>query len=64
MVVRNVVANQPKGREWNPRIAAQEAETALRHAEIVGNVQFGRGGLGLGSDKPTWSRAGPKIRRV
>jgi len=26
----------------------------------VGNVQIGRGGLGLGPGKPVWSRAGAK----
>ena len=41
----------------------QEAEAALRHAEIVGNVQFGRGGLGLGPGKPVWNKAGPKEKR-
>ena len=44
-------------------MAAQEAEATLRHREIVGNVQIGRGGLGLGPGKPVWSRAGPKEKR-
>ena len=48
---------------WNPRMAAQEAEATLRHTEIVGNVQIGRGGSGLGPGKPVWSRAGPKEKR-
>jgi len=53
VVVSNVVPNPNKGRKWNPRMAAQEAEAAtLRHTEIVGNVQIGRGGLGLGPGKP------------
>ena len=47
VVVSNVVPNPTKGRKWNPRTAAQEAEAALRHREIVGNVQIGREGLGL-----------------
>ena len=29
----------------------------------MGNVQIGRGGLGLGPGKPVWSRAGPKEKR-
>ena len=48
MVVSKVVPNPAEGRKWNPRMAAQEAEETLRHTEIVGNVQIGRGGLGLG----------------
>jgi len=44
-------------------MAAQEAEATLRHTDIVGNVQIGWGGLGLGSGKPVWSRAGPKEKR-
>ena len=62
-VVSKVVPNPIKGRKWNPRIAVQEAEATLRHTEIVGNVQIGRGGLGLGPGKPVWSRAGPKEKR-
>ena len=62
-IVRKVVPNPTKGRKWNPRMAVQEAEASLRHAEIVGNVQLGRGGLGLGSGKPVWNRADPKIKR-
>ena len=63
VVVSKVVPNPTKGRKWNPRMAAQEAEATLRHTEIVGNVQIGRGGLGLGPGKPVWSRAGPKEKR-
>lgn len=46
VVVRNVIPNPTKGNNWNPRMAVQKAEAALRHAEIVGDIQFGRGGLG------------------
>ena len=38
-------------------MAAQEAKATLRHTEIAGNVQIGRGGLGLGPGKPVWSGA-------
>ena len=48
-VVSNLVPNPTRGRKWNPRRAVQEAEAALRHTDIVGNVQQGRGGLGLRS---------------
>ena len=63
MVVSKVVPNPTKGRKWNPRLAAQEAEATLRQTEIVGNVQIGRGGLGPGPGKPVWSRAGPREKR-
>ncbi len=33
-------------------MAVQEAEATIRHTEIVGNVQIGQGGLGLGPGKP------------
>ena len=51
-VVSKVVPNPTKGMKWNPKMAAQEAEATLKHAEIVGNVQIGREGLGLGPGKP------------
>ena len=63
MVVSKVVPNPTKRRKWNPRMAAQEGEATLRNTEIVGNVQIGRGGLGLGPGKPVWSRAGPREKR-
>lgn len=44
-------------------MAVQEAEAALRHTEIVGNVQMSRGGLKLGSGKPALNKAGPKDKR-
>ena len=51
------------GRKWVPAIAAQQARSALHHQEIVGHVQHGRGGLGLGQHKPAWSKATPSERR-
>ena len=55
-VVSKVLPNPTKEKKWNPRMAAQEAEATLRLTEIVGNVQIGRGGLGLG-------QAGSKEKR-
>lgn len=40
-----------------------EPKAALRHAEIVGNVQIGRGGVGLGSGKPVWNQRQNKANR-
>ena len=63
VVVSKVVPSPTKGKKWNSRMAAQVAEATLQHTEIVGNVQIGRGGLGLGPGKPVWSRAGSKEKR-
>ncbi|KAK0140713.1 hypothetical protein N1851_022295 [Merluccius polli] len=51
------------GRKWTPRTATEKAKAALRHRDIVGQVQEGRGGLGLGASTPTWSKATPSQRR-
>ena len=48
--------NPTKRRKWNPRVAVQVAEAALRHAEVVRKFQFGQGGLGFGSSKPVWNK--------
>lgn len=50
------------GRKWRPGKAVQEATAALRHADIVGHVQQGRGGLGLTS-RAVWSKANAPERR-
>ena len=41
------------GRKWTPSDAVQHATSALRHSNIVGHVQLGRGGFGLTASKPT-----------
>ncbi|KAK0156143.1 hypothetical protein N1851_000566 [Merluccius polli] len=51
------------GRKWTPRTATEQAKAALRQRDIVGQVQEGRGGLGLGASTPTWSKATPSQRR-
>lgn len=42
---------------------AVEAQTALGHTNIVGTLQQGKGGHGLSTGKPMWSKAGPTERR-
>lgn len=37
--------------------------TDLRHRDIVGFVQQGRGGFGLGESRPSWHKAAPSQRR-
>ncbi|KAJ8410484.1 hypothetical protein AAFF_G00193880 [Aldrovandia affinis] len=51
------------GRKWMPSEAVQQAKSALRHGDIVGQVQHGRGGFGLGASRPTWHKATSIQRR-
>lgn len=51
------------GRKWTPLAATEQAKAALRHKDIVGRVQEGRIGLGLGASTPVWSKASPPLRR-
>lgn len=51
------------GQKWKPATAVKEAITALRHADIVGKIQHGRGGLGLVTSHPAWSKATALARR-
>lgn len=51
------------GRKWTPSSAAKQAMSALKHSDIVGHVQLGRGGFGLVPRKPTWQKASSSERR-
>ncbi|XP_063058330.1 uncharacterized protein LOC134451862 [Engraulis encrasicolus] len=51
------------GRKWTPAAATHQAKSSLKHRDIVGHVQRGRGGLGLGESKPAWCKASPLQRR-
>ncbi|XP_060797250.1 phosphatidylinositol-glycan biosynthesis class X protein isoform X1 [Neoarius graeffei] len=51
------------GRKWRQVQAVEEAVAALKHADIVGYVQHGRGGLGLTAQRPAWSKASAAERR-
>ncbi|KAL6484312.1 hypothetical protein MHYP_G00063570 [Metynnis hypsauchen] len=62
-VVRENAPTLATGRKWTPARAVEEATAALRHADIVGNVQQGRGGLGLTTSRPAWRSAAPPARR-
>ena len=41
------------GRKWIPSEAIQQAKSALRHGDTVGQVQHGRGEFGLGTSLST-----------
>ena len=62
-VVRGAAPTLVTGRKWKPSAAVAVAKTALRHRDIVGHVQHGRGGLGLEATTPTWQKATPAERR-
>ncbi len=51
------------GRKWTPSEAVQQARSALRHRDIVGQVQQERGGFGLVTSQPAWHKATSTQRR-
>lgn len=59
--VRGAAPPLATGRKWKP--AAAVAVAALRHRDIVGHVQYARGGLGMEKTTPTWQKATPAERR-
>ncbi len=61
--ISNAVPLLLTGRKWTPSDAVQQATSALRHSDIVGHVQLGRGGFGLTASKPTWRKASTSERR-
>ncbi|KAJ8333436.1 hypothetical protein SKAU_G00414440 [Synaphobranchus kaupii] len=59
LFVRGAAPTLATGKKWKPAAAVAEAKAALRHRDIVGHVQHGRGGFGLGATTPTWQEATP-----
>jgi hypothetical protein len=51
------------GRKWKAEEAVKDAESRLRHSDIVGTVTEGRLGLGCVT-RSQWSKAGQKVRRT
>lgn len=62
-LVRGAAPTLKTGRKWKPEAAVAEAKAALRHRDVVGHVNQGRGGFGLGIATPTWEKASPAERR-
>ena len=62
-LIRAAAPRLTTGRKWTPAEAVQQAKSSLRHGDIVGQVQQGRAGLGLGTSRPTWHKATPTQRR-
>ncbi|KAE8284702.1 hypothetical protein D5F01_LYC16135 [Larimichthys crocea] len=63
LVMRENAPTLATGHKWIPTRAVEEATAALSHADIVGNVQQGRGGLGLTTSCPAWRSATAPARR-
>jgi len=51
------------GRKWAANKSVLEPKAALQIGDIVGQVQHGRGGIGLSVAPPKWQKAGPAQRR-
>jgi len=49
-------------KKWTPAEVVEQAKSALRHGDVVGQVQQGRVGFGLGTSRPTWHKAIPAER--
>ncbi len=52
------------GWKWTPSDAMQQAISALKHKDIVGQVQQGTGGFGLKANEQTWRKATTSDRRT
>ena len=62
-MIRAAAPRLVTGRKWIPSEAVQQAKSALRHGDIVGQVQHGRGWFGLATSRPTWHKATSTQRR-
>lgn len=63
-IVRGAVPAPATGRKWTPATAVTQAKSALLHRDVVGHVQQGRAGFGLGSVTPRWQKASITERRT
>ena len=62
-VIRSHVPSQNTGKKWSAKNATLQAKSALHHSDIVGQVQSGRAGFGLGKRRTPWNKASPAERR-
>ncbi|KAK9523107.1 hypothetical protein VZT92_019529 [Zoarces viviparus] len=62
-IISNAALPLATGRKWKPSNAVQQATSTLRHKDIVGQVQQGKGGLGLTESEPTRRKATTSERR-
>ncbi len=62
-VIQAAAPRLATGSKWTPTEAIQQAKSSLRHGDIVGQVQQGRRGFGLGTSRPIWYKATSAQRR-
>ncbi|XP_058614749.1 uncharacterized protein LOC131529194 [Onychostoma macrolepis] len=62
-VVQNAKAQVQTGSKWKATHAVNQAITHLKHQEVVGMVQHGRAGFGLGTSPKMWSKASKIVRK-
>ena len=62
-IVKCIQPDVKSGRKWTASTAVEEAESRLKHKEMVGATQVGRQGLGLTTHK-WWSSSSDKDRRA
>ncbi len=62
-VVQNAKAQVQTGSKWKAAHAIHQAITRLKHQEVVGMVQHGRAGFGLGTSPKMWSKASKMERK-
>lgn len=63
-VLKGVAPTLSTGRKWTPPAAVIDVWKSALHQNIVGHVQQGRGGLGLGTKTPTWQKVTTSKRRT
>ena len=62
-VVKNTQPDVKTGRKWSAETVVEEAESRLKHKEMVGSVQVGRQGLGW-TRHTWWSSANYERRKL
>lgn len=60
--IRAAAPTLETGKKWSAKSAVQQAKSAPHHIDIVGQVQHGRGGLGLGEKRSCWNKSASRER--
>ena len=55
--VKNTAPTVKTRKKWNPQEVVQHAQGTLQHRDIIGQVQSGRAGFGLGDSWKAWGKA-------
>lgn len=59
-----VATTSATGKKWTGINAVQQAQSALHHSDILGQVPRRSGGLGLGEVQPCWNKAASREKMV